>query len=697
MKYVRITKTLVDVGILVPASQLYDYVDTKAPYFKSLYYYGQDALDYSKKNKGSIRGYKGAVTTNEITFDIDSKDLEISRANTIKLLDYLESQGLYNDRAAKIAFSGSKGFHIHINTEHTFTPTELKRFCMYIAKQVKFNKNEVKIDSQVYNTNRIFRIPNTPHEKSGLFKVEMLSQDIRTFTMDEIRQAAQSVQPTYEYEAAIPMAVVLEQIARIPKPKVVEVSSELPHSAQTGELPPCIAKLQDGDMAEGESNAGLLRLANHYRKSGYPREMARQKLIEAAAARMKMHPSTNEITMDKINHEILRPIYTSEGYAFNCSDPFLVDKCGGLCKHKQVERPKAVRTGSFRTAVVKEEVKPEPVAAPAPVKQARSVSFRQGAAVVSPEEKVRLMGFKSLEETANEFDVFARDSKLLRVETGIKSWDEKIKILPNGLVIINAKAGVGKTSSILNMAKNGAKKGQKALIYQSDMASDEFYTKLASSELKISPDEVLDLFFTEDPELIEMRNEGKRLVQESMKDVLISYETDLSVDKIEEDVKALIAQGNKPAVIYIDYLQKLRGGSDYHRATENLLKLKSIIARYKICIVGLSQVPRNGGDEETPIYTAAAAQGGAIYEQNASICINLWRPLKFAGAAEDKVMAFAVSKNRMGECFNGMLHFDGAISQLRDMTDDEVFTAQAAIDAYAEIKAASSKKRGQFR
>lgn len=699
MKYSRITKTLKDVGILVPTSDIYEYVDTSAPYFKSLYYYGDDAVAYAKANRGSIRGYKGEVTTNEITFDIDSKDLEVSHANTIKLLNYLKSVGLYNDSAAKIAFSGSKGFHVHINTEHTFTPGELKRFCMYIAKQVKFSKDEVKIDSSVYNTNRIFRIANTPNEKSGLFKVEMLSQDLHNYSMDEILAAAAVPQPVYEYESAIPEAVVLEHLARVPKAVVYDAPAvDLPKSAMTGELPPCIAKLQDGDMADGESNAGLLRLANHYRRAGFSKEQARQKLFEAAAARKIMHPGTNEITVDKINQEILFPIFLGEGYTFTCSDPFLVDKCGGLCKHKpEKSRPAVSRTASFRASKL-EPVAPAPVEpSPEPVKQARSVSFRQGAANIPVEDKVRLMGFKSLEETAAEFDTFAKDSKLLRVETGIRSWDEKIKILPNGLVIINAKAGVGKTSSILNMAKNGAKKGQRALIYQMDMAPDEFYTKLASSELRISPDDVIDLFFSEDQNMIDLREEGKLKVKEAMKDVLISYETDLHVDKIEDDIKSLIAAGQKPAVIYIDYLQKLRGGSDYHRATENLLKLKSIIARYKVCIVGLSQVPRNGGDEETPIYTAAAAQGGAIYEQNASICINLWRPLKFAGAKEDRVMAFAVSKNRMGECFDGMLHFDGAISELRDMNEAEEMEARVAIEAYQEVKSAQTKKRGQFR
>lgn len=694
-KTIRITKTVNDVGILIPASSIYEYVDSKAPYFKSLYYYPDDALVYAKANKGSIKGYRGQVYTNEITFDIDSKDLEVSRENTLRLLQYLESVGLYNDDAGKLAFSGSKGFHIHINTEHTFAPAELKAFCMHLAKQVKFRVEAgFKIDPQVYNTNRIFRVPNTPHEKSGLFKVEMLSQDIANFSMDEIKEAAKTIQPLYPYRSAIGQAVVLEALARMPKKKV---QLEPPTATiEVGELRPCLAAIQAGDMADGESNAGLVRLANHYRKAGLSKASCRQKLVEAGAARHLKYPGANEITLDKINQEVLYPIYSGEGYTFTCNDDMLVTKCGGTCQLKC--KPVTVRSKSFRSAHAPASA-PSVEVAPEPALEApkRTVSFRNPVAEMPLDAKVSLMGFKSLSEVAKEFTTFAKESKKFRVETGIKALDDRVRIVPNGLVIINARAGVGKTSAIVKMMKNIAGKGAKGVVYQIDMAQDEFYTKLASEELKISPDDVLDLFYSDDPKFADLKAEADASIAKGLDGIMINYETDLTVDKIESDIKTMVAAGNKPSVIFIDYLQKLRGGSDYHRATENLLKLKSIISRYKVCIVGLSQIPRNGGDEETPIHTAAAAQGGAIYEQNASICINLWRPLKFAGAAEDRVMAFAVSKNRMGECYDGLLYFDGAISELRDMTEDEHVNAAAAMEAYAQIKQANKKARGSFR
>lgn len=701
MAIVRITRTVNDFGLLIDESELSAYISTDAPYFKSLYYYPPEAVEYAAANKGSIKGYKGKVSTNQITFDIDSKDLEVSRDNTIRLVQFLESIGLYDDRAAKIAFSGSKGFHIHINTEHTFYPKELKELCMYLAKQIKFrNEAGFKIDPQVYNTNRIFRVANTPHEKTGLFKVEMLSSDLINFTMDEIKEAAKVPQPTYEYESAISNEAVLQVLAHLPKPKAIVQAPEVTAPSLNLDQP-CIIALQAGDMGDGESNAGLVRLANHYRKAGMSKDECRGKLLEAAANREVKHPGTNPITLEKINQEILYPIYSGDGYTFTCNDWMLQQKCGGTCQLKCKASTMPTKQKVFRSDIDKHapELDYVPAEEIQEVKEpaGRSKSFRDTVADIPFNDKAKMMGFKSLEETAKGFDEFAKDSKRFRVEMGIKSLDDKVRILPNGLTIINARAGVGKTTALLNMARNVAGKGQTALVYQADMSEDEWYTKLASSELKISPDDVLDLFYSDDPKFDDLRKEAKQRVSESMKGILMNYETDLSPDKIEQDVIALIKDGKKPSVIFIDYLQKLRGGAEYHKATENLLKLKSIIARYKVCIVGLSQIPRNGGDEESPVHTAAAAQGGAIYEQNASICINLWRPLKFAGSEQDTVMSFAVSKNRMGECFEGMLYFKGEISELRDMDETEEVEAQAALAAYEEMKKARQGKRGQFR
>lgn len=673
---VRITKTLKDKGIMVYESEVAGLIDPNTAYFQSLYYYPQDALAYFDK-AGSIKGYKGQVYTPFIVFDIDSKDLDESKAQTIILVDWLKSKGLYDEYACKIAFSGSKGFHLVINTEYSFTHRELKTLCMFIASQISEETGKsFKIDPSIYNHNRQFRLVNTPNEKSGLYKIEMVESELRQCTMDVITAAAATPKPTYLFEKSINCDIVKGMLSKISiKPSIGEHKPDIIKRFMGSSLPKkhCIAVLQQGDMKDGESNSGLLRLASYYRKAGYNQDQARNKLLEAAANRLKMYPACNEITLEKIDQEILYSVYSTEGYTYSCSDWFLKDKCGGNCdlmNTPKVETPKVetqVRTG-FKAAI--------------PIKQTTN-------------EVITMQGFRKVSESAQAFKIFAEDWQKHRIETGIEEFDKYVRILPNGLTIVNAKASVGKTTIALNCMINGSRRGQTTLFYCIDMAEDEFFTKIQSKVLGISPDDVLDLYYRNDAEANELKREAIALTEEALKNVHINYSTSLNVEQIDRDLAAFKNAGIEINLVVIDYLQKMKGAADYANATDMLHGLKSLITKYKVPILGLSQIPRGGGDEETPIYTAAAAQGGSIYEQNASICINLWRPMKFAGDPKlDTAMGYAISKNRMGECRQGVLYFDGAVSDIRSMTPTEAENHAINFEAYRQTK--NDIKKGRF-
>jgi DNA primase catalytic subunit len=217
-RLVRITRTLKDKGLLVLEDEVAGLIDLTSPYYQSLYYYDDAALDYFNKHKGSIKGYQGKVTTPFIVFDLDSKDLEVSKQNTTILIDWLKDQGLYNEYAAKIAFSGSKGFHLTLNTAYEFTPKELKSLCMYISSQVPFIEEAgfQRVDPSIYNTNRQFRIVNTINDKSKLYKIEMVESELRNCTMATIKAAASTPQKVYPFESQIddkPIRAILLQLA----------------------------------------------------------------------------------------------------------------------------------------------------------------------------------------------------------------------------------------------------------------------------------------------------------------------------------------------------------------------------------------------------------------------------------------------------------------------------------------------------
>ena len=687
----RITRTLRDKGIMVKESEVADLIEPTSPYYQSLYYYPQDVIEYFRKNKNSIRGYKGKVTTPHIVFDIDSTDLEVSKQNTIILIDWLKEQGLYDEYAAKIAFSGSKGFHLTLNTAYEFTPAELKSLCMYISSQVPFIEEAgfQRVDPSIYNINRQFRIVNTINNKSKLYKIEMVESELRDCTMEQIKEAAAQPQQAYPFESKIddkPIRAILLRLKEDKKNEYEKPNSGVIKTFMGAGLKrkKCIDIIQEGEMKDGESNAGLIRLASHYRRQGYTQEQCREKLVEAAQNRKKKHPFTNQIDDDKIDNEILYPVYSTEGYIFTCEDWFLKMKCEGACEVKQTKplegsnKPSQAFLPSTPIPNLSKDSEPSKS-----LSEPRIVSgFGESAKVLksrepkSKEETMSLSGFKTIQQSSESFKAFAEDWQNYRVLTGIEELDKVVRMLPTGLVIINAKAGVGKTSIALNVLANCSARDKNVLFYSIDMAEDEFFTKSKSKALKISPDDVMDLYFSKDQEAIELQEEGDRITQEMLKNVFINYESGIDPERIDRDLTAFNEAGVKIDLVIIDYVQKMKGCGDFSssNAGNTLMGLKSIQAKHKTCMIALSQIPRHGGNEETAIESAAVAKGGGVYEENASIVINLWRPMKFyknENGSQDKYMGYAIAKNRMGECPSGALYFNGAISEIRTMTPEE--------------------------
>jgi hypothetical protein len=687
-RIVRITKTLKDKGLMVREGEIADLIDTTSSFYQSLYYYGEDVITYFRANKSSIRGFKGKVTTPYIIFDIDSKDLEVSKQNTILLIDWLKDQGMYDEYAAKIAFSGSKGFHLTLQTAYEFTPKELKSICMYISSQVSFIEEAgfLRVDPSIYNINRQFRIVNTINEKSKLYKIEMVESELRNCTMDTIKEAASKPQKVYPFESTIddkPIRAILLQLAEYEKdryeaPKVGVIKTLMGASIKRKH---CIEIIQDGDMKDGESNSGLLRLASHYRRLGYTQEQCRDKLVEAGINRTNKYPLTNRFDDDKLDNEILYPVYSTEGYIFTCEDWFLKMKCEGACNYvprtssEFIKRPVDAFVQAKPTTIKAEVV--EPVKRLVvngflePVKSFKSSMVKQSAGDV-----MKLNGFRTVKQSSESFKEFADDWVKHRVMFGIPALDEVVRMLPTGLVIINAKPGVAKTSLALNIMENTSKAGKNVLFYSIDMTEDEFFTKTKSKALKISPDDVLDLYFAKDDEALALQIEGDDLAEKMLAGTYINYGSRINPEKIDADLTAFKEAGITIHLVIIDYLQKLEGCGDFTspRIGSTLMGLKALQPKHKVCIIGLSQMPRAGGTEESPVLTAAAAKGGGVYEENASIVINMWRPMKFyrnGEGSQDKYLGVMVAKNRMGSTQELVLHFNGAVSEIRSLSEEE--------------------------
>ena len=186
VNYVRITKGLSDFGQLIPVDQLSKVVqDYNKDYYRSVYRYNE--AQYKEFQKTHSVGGVFDVTTPSVVFDFDSKDnIEQARQDTAELVSRLIGLGVSRDQIL-VAFSGNKGYSVELETVHTFNPTQLKTLANNLANGLS------TLDNKVYNASRIFRMPYTKHQVTGLYKLPITIEQLTELTSDQIRELAKDV------------------------------------------------------------------------------------------------------------------------------------------------------------------------------------------------------------------------------------------------------------------------------------------------------------------------------------------------------------------------------------------------------------------------------------------------------------------------------------------------------------------------
>lgn len=152
-----------DKPLLIDYEEIEEYAEKHKRYgiFQSVFQYDAKDID-------------SAASVGPLFFDIDSDDIEVSRVEAFKLVEYLLSY--ISENGIRAYFSGQKGFHIECEPIALgFGPDDdLPRIFRFIAGHISEELGLTGIDYHVYDRRRMWRVPNTLHQRTGLFKVECL-------------------------------------------------------------------------------------------------------------------------------------------------------------------------------------------------------------------------------------------------------------------------------------------------------------------------------------------------------------------------------------------------------------------------------------------------------------------------------------------------------------------------------------------
>ena len=124
-------------------------------------------------------------------WDIDRPDLDDALAAARALVRFLlDRYGRHAENGLGAYFSGAKGFHLTLVAPPGFhplpnVPAVVKLLCLTVAAAAG-----VTVDPTVYDRQRLFRLPNTRHPRTGLYKRFLDSDELLRLDAARVRDLA---------------------------------------------------------------------------------------------------------------------------------------------------------------------------------------------------------------------------------------------------------------------------------------------------------------------------------------------------------------------------------------------------------------------------------------------------------------------------------------------------------------------------
>jgi replicative DNA helicase len=438
----------------------------------------------------------------------------------------------------------------------------------------------VTIDLSLYQHCRLLRLPNTINVKSGLYKAAMRLEELDDPMETILERAGPMPTRKLSYGKGLPN----EALARLYQACVKDVSEgqqgrrELPmvhgagHLAETPKHDKiCVASLMLG-VPNGRRNEACLRIGVHFRQKGMPLPMAVAALME-----WNRH---NQTPMDEMEVQSTARSAYEGGYEYGCHDEMLDQYCDRKC----FLYPQKMKGG-------------EDIA---------------GDVLTTEELAERYM------QTIKEL----RDS---RVSLGIDWLNQKTRgLYPGQVCMCFARAGVGKTSYLINALADNSAAGVPALFCSLEQLGAEIFERMAQNATETTGRAIEEGFATGDLEYI---SSIRDYVGERFKNVLVCDKSALTITQLKAYVEAASQKaGTKIRLLCIDYfgLMRQEGRDAYQRASEVAKGLKEVAKDCGIAVLVLVQLSRAGGKGSVEVELDMARDSGQI-EEAADIIVGMWR------------------------------------------------------------------------
>ncbi len=264
----------------------------------------------------------------------DEKNPDQARKEVVAVAKKFISHYDIPEATISICFSGMKGFSLVI--DHTVFKAEASANLPLVWKSIMgelaSDLNLKTADTKVYDRRRLLRLPNSRHQKTGLFKIPLSLTELENLTIDQIKEIAAKPREPIPAKQAQPIPKA-EQLFNKHKEKIETWLNERKTAFKSNKLktsaddPPCIKTLLASGAKIGSRNNSMFQLAVYCAQKGLSPDEIEDHCYTFAnhcERTIEDFPRTGEVK--SIVDSAMKGVQEGR-YSVGCSSDALVDLC----------------------------------------------------------------------------------------------------------------------------------------------------------------------------------------------------------------------------------------------------------------------------------------------------------------------------------------------------------------------------------
>ena len=257
-----------------------------------------------------------------LDFD-DENNFEHVREDVLTALSYFRIVYKIEPSETEIYFSGKKGVHIVVPPEVMGIEPEndLHVIFKYMAGSINAYTKNKTIDMKIYDNKRLFRIPNTIHGGTGLYKIRLSFEELRDYSIEKIKKLAVKERKV-KHERRQKNIFAERQYHKMiteAREQMKDISKDRKYAAKIDFIPPCIEYILNNGAEQGQRNMTIACLASFYKQYG-------KSILEAIDIITEWNSKNTEPIGEVELKRTVRSLYASDK-RYGCSTLKLLSEC----------------------------------------------------------------------------------------------------------------------------------------------------------------------------------------------------------------------------------------------------------------------------------------------------------------------------------------------------------------------------------